>query len=279
VSGLLDGKRVLVTGLLTEQSIAFAAAREAQLGGAEVVLTSFGRFRRLTERAAAKLPGGAPVLELDASRDEDFDALTEELRERCGTIDGALHGIAWASPDLVRRGFLAGGREDAQKAFDVSAYSYKRLAEAVAPVMPDGGSLVGRERQPDVAWPGYDWLGVLKAALEGVNRYLSYHLGPLGIRTNLVAAGPIRSVASQIFSRFDVLCDAWEAQAPLGWDSDDPTVVGKAVCLLFSDWSAGMTGGIVHADGGYHALARPAHDNFGVAEAGTSESLASAART
>jgi enoyl ACP reductase len=263
---LLAGKRVLVTGVATESSIAFAAAREAQLAGAEVLLTSFGRFRRLTERAAAKLPEPAAILELDAGNDDDFDALQAEIGERWGTLDGALHGIAWASPDLVRHGFLAGGREDAQKAFDITAYSYKRLAETVAPLMPDGGSVVGLTFTPDVAWPGYDWLGVLKAALEAVNRYLSFHLGPAGIRTNLVASGPIRSVASQIFSRFDVLCDAWEAQAPLGWDSDDPTVVGKAVCMLLSDWSVGLSGSIVHADGGYHALARPASDNFGVAE-------------
>ncbi|HEX8074327.1 MAG TPA: enoyl-ACP reductase FabI [Thermoleophilaceae bacterium] len=263
---LLEGKRVLVTGLLTHRSIAFAAAREAQAAGAEVILTSYGRSRRATERAARGLAAPVEVLELDASKDDDFPALARELEERWGGLDGALHAIAWAPPALVRGGLLAGERGDAARAFEISAYSYKRLAETVAPLMPRGGSIVGLTFAPEVAWPGYDWLGVLKAALEALNRYLAYHLGPAGVRTNLLAAGPIRSVASEVFERFDVLCDAWEAQAPLGWDSDDPTDVGRAACLLLSDWSSSMTGGILHADGGYHAMARPAEFNFGSAE-------------
>jgi enoyl-[acyl-carrier protein] reductase I len=260
---LLEGKRVLMTGVLTQRSSAWHAAREAQLAGAEVLLTSYGRSRRATERAAARLPEPAPILELDAARDEDFAQLTETIQRDHGSIDGALHAIAWAPPALVRQGLLAGQRDDAARAFEITAYSYKKLAEAVAPVMPSGGSIVGLTFSPQVAWPGYEWLGVLKAALEAVNRYLSQDLGPLGIRTNLVAAGPIRSVASEVFGRFDVLCDAWEEQAPLGWDSDDPAPVGRAVCMLLSDWAASLSGGIVHADGGYHAVARPAHQNFG----------------
>jgi enoyl-[acyl-carrier protein] reductase I len=259
---LLAGKRLLVTGVLTQRSIAWAAAREAQLAGAEVLLTSYGRSRRATERAAAQLPADAPILELDASSDHDFAALTETLQRDHGPLDGALHAIAWAPPRLVRHGLLAGDRADAARAFEITAYSYKKLAEAVAPVMPSGGSIVGLTFSPEVAWPGYEWLGVLKASLEAVNRYLSHDLGPLGIRTNLVAAGPIRSVASEVFARFDVLCDAWEEQAPLGWDSDDPTVVGRVVCMLLSDWSDSLTGGVVHADGGYHAVAAPASLNF-----------------
>jgi enoyl ACP reductase len=259
---LLAGKRLLVTGLLTQRSIAWAVAREAQLAGAEVLLTSYGRSRRATERAAARLPATPPILELDASSDDDFAALTETLQREHGSIDGALHAIAWAPPRLVRHGLLAGDRADASRAFEITAYSYKKLAEAVAPVMPAGGSVVGLTFSPEVAWPGYEWLGVLKASLEAVNRYLATDLGPLGIRTNLVAAGPIRSVASEVFARFDVLCDAWEAQAPLGWDSDDPTAVGKVVCLLMSDWAESLTGGVVHADGGYHAVAAPVELNF-----------------
>ena len=259
---LLADKRLLVTGVLTQRSIAWAAAREAQLAGAEVLLTSYGRSRRATERAAAQLPAPAPILELDASSDADFAALTETLQRDHGHIDGALHAIAWAPPRLVRHGMLAGDRADASRAFEITAYSYRKLAEAVAPVMPAGGSIVGLTFSPDVAWPGYEWLGVLKASLEAVNRYLAQDLGPLGIRTNLIAAGPIRSVASEVFARFDVLCDAWEAQAPLGWDSDDPTAVGKVVCVLMSDWADSLSGGVVHADGGYHAVAAPASLNF-----------------
>ena len=255
---LLAGKRILVTGLLTERSIAFAVAREAQLAGAEVVLTSYGRFRRLTARAARGLQAAPQILELDVTRDEDFDRLADEV----GEVDGALHAIAWSPPSLIREGLFAGTREEAMRSFEVSAYSYKRLAEALVPAMPNGGSLVALSFAPQIAWPGYDWMGVLKGALESINRYLALNLGRARIRANVVAAGPIRSVASEVFTRFDVLCDNWEAQAPLGWDSNDPTPVGKVACLLLSDWADSMSGGIVHADGGYHALARPADCNF-----------------
>jgi len=255
---LLAGKRILVTGLLTERSIAFAVAREAQLAGAEVVLTSYGRFRRLTARAARGLQAAPQILELDVTRDEDFDRLADEM----GEVDGALHAIAWSPPSLIREGLFAGTREEAMRSFEVSAYSYKRLAEALVPAMPNGGSLVALSFAPQIAWPGYDWMGVLKGALESINRYLALNLGRARIRANVVAAGPIRSVASEVFTRFDVLCDNWEAQAPLGWDSNDPTPVGKVACLLLSDWADSMSGGIVHADGGYHALARPADCNF-----------------
>jgi enoyl ACP reductase len=259
---LLEDKRILVTGVLTERSIAFAAAREAQRAGAEVVLSSYGRFRRLTARAARALPEGAEIVELDVTKDEDFSRLRDEL----GPVDGALHAIAWSPPSLIRDGFFAGSREEALRSFDVSAYSYKRLAETLAPLMPNGGSLVALTFAPQIAWPGYDWMGVLKAALESINRYLASHLGEARIRANVLAAGPIRSVASEVFTRFDILCDAWEAQAPLGWDSNDPTPVGRAACLLLSDWADAMTGGIIHADGGYHALARPADCNFATSE-------------
>lgn len=262
---LLDGKRILVTGVLTERSIAFAVAREAQLAGAEVVLTGHGRLRRLTERAARELPAGADVLELDVARGGDFERLGEELGARVGTLDGALHAIAWSPPGLIRRGLFAGEPDDAMRSFEVSAYSYKRLAETLVPLMPGGGSLVALTFSPGVMWPGYDWMGVLKGALESINRHLAGNLGRARIRANVLAAGPIRSVASEVFERFDVLCDAWEAQAPMGWDSNDPTPVGRAACLLFSDWAQSVTGGIVHADGGYHALARPLDHNFATA--------------
>jgi meromycolic acid enoyl-[acyl-carrier-protein] reductase len=256
---LLAGKRILVTGVLTERSIAFAVAREAQAAGAEVILTSYGRFRRLTRRAARALPDpSAEILELDVTNDEDFARLGEDL----GPVDGALHAIAWSPPSLIRDGFFAGTREEAMRSFEVSAYSYKRLAETLVPLMPGGGSLLAVTFAPQIVWPGYDWMGVLKGALESINRYLASHLGRARIRANVIAAGPIRSVASEVFSRFDVLCDAWEAQAPLGWDSNDPTPVGRVACLLLSDWADSMTGGVIHADGGYHALARPADCNF-----------------
>jgi len=259
---LLPGKRILVTGVLTERSIACAVGREAQRAGAEVVLSSYGRFRRLTARAARGLDDAAEIVELDVTKDEDFDRLADEV----GELDGALHAIAWSPPSLIREGLFAGDREEAMRSFEVSAYSYKLLAEALVPAMPRGGSLLALSFAPQIAWPGYDWMGVLKGALESINRYLALNLGRAHIRANVIAAGPVRSVASEVFTRFDVLCDNWEAQAPLGWDSNDPTPVGKVACLLLSDWAESMSGGIIHADGGYHALARPADCNFATDE-------------
>jgi meromycolic acid enoyl-[acyl-carrier-protein] reductase len=259
---LLEGKRILVTGLLTDRSIAYAIAREAQLAGAEVILTGYGRLRRVTERAARTLPSPPPILQLDVTRDEDFTTLRAALDRDWGGIDGAVHAIAGSARQLVRDGILGGGRDDARQAFEICAYSYARLAQALAPAMPRGGSLVALSFAPGIAWPGYDWLGVVKAALESINRYLAAALGPRKIRSNVLACGPITSVAAETFERFEVLCDAWEAQAPLGWDADDPTAIGKAACLLLCDHAAAMTGGVLHADGGYHAVARPAADNF-----------------
>lgn len=262
---LLADKTVLVTGVLTEQSIAWSVAREAQELGAEVLLTAYGRTRRPAERAARSLPRTPAVLELDVTREEDFAALPAAVAVHAPRLHGVLHAVAWGAGGL-REGMFGGTRDDVARMVDVTAFSYRRLTETLVPLLDGGGSVVGLTFSPGVAYPGYDWMGVGKAALEAVNRALAGHLGPRGIRTNLVASGPVRSVASEAFERFDVLCDAWEAQAPLGWDSDDPAPVARAVCLLWSDLAAGISGSVVHADGGAHALARPMADGFGAPE-------------
>jgi enoyl-[acyl-carrier protein] reductase I len=259
---VLAGKTVLVTGLLTERSIAWAVAREAQAAGATVIAGAHGRSARLTRRAVEALPGPVALGELDLERDADLDALAGAVREHADGLDGVLHGAAWGGGGL-RDGVFAGSREEVARMFDVSAASYGRLAEAVVPLMPGGGSLVGLTFSPGVAWPGYDWMTVAKGALDALNRVLAARLGDRGIRANLVAAGPMRSVASEAFPRFEQLCDAWAAQAPLGWDADDATPVARAVCLLWSDHAAAITGSIVHADGGYHAVAEPLSRRFG----------------
>jgi meromycolic acid enoyl-[acyl-carrier-protein] reductase len=257
---ILSGKRLLITGVITKDSIAFHAAEQAQREGAEIVLTSFGRVRRMTERAAQRLPEPVDVLELDVNRTADLDALTETLRERWGGIDGALHAIAFAPQDALGGKFMTAPADSAAQAFTTSAFSLKSLAVALAPLMEAGGSLVGLDFDATVAWPIYDWMGVAKAALESVNRYLARDLGPSGIRCNLVSAGPIGTVAAQGIPGFETLADLWRRQAPLGWDVSDAVPVARTVCWLLSDYSQGISGEIVHVDGGFHAVGAAAQE-------------------
>jgi meromycolic acid enoyl-[acyl-carrier-protein] reductase len=250
----VEGKKLLITGVLTHRSIAFTVAREAQLAGAEVVLTGFGRSRRMTERAAARLPDPPDVLELDVDSDADLTALAGDLERRWGRVDGALHAIAFAPEDAIGGRFLATPPESALQAFRTSSYSYAALARHLAPLMEEGGSLVGLDFDASVAWPSYDWMGVSKAALEAVNRYLARELGPRGIRANLISAGPISSPAASGISGFEDLAGGWDEAAPLGWDVSDPSPVAGAVCFLFSDASRGISGELIHVDGGAHAV-------------------------
>ena len=254
---ILEGKRLLITGVITKDSIAYHAAEQAQKEGAEIVLSSFGRVRRMTERAAQRLPQPADVLELDVNKPEDLDALTESLRERWGGIDGALHAIAFAPQDALGGKFMTAPAESAGQAFQTSAYSFKALAAALQPLMSEGSSLVGMDFDATVAWPIYDWMGVAKAALESVSRYLARDLGPDGIRVNLVSAGPLGTVAAQGIPGFDQLAELWRRQAPLGWDVSDPLPVARAICWLLSDYAQGISGEIVHVDGGFHAVGAP----------------------
>ena len=251
---ILAGKRLLITGVLTKDSIAFHAAERAQREGATVLLTSFGRMRRLTERAAGRLPEPVDVLELDVNSSDDLEALTSELRDRWGGLDGALHAIAFAPEDSLGGRFMSAPPESALEAFRTSAFSLKALAAAVEPLMESGGSIVGLDFDGTVAWPIYDWMGVAKAALESVCRYLARDLGPQGIRVNLVSAGPLGTVAARGIPGFDQLASLWRDQAPLGWDLDDPAPVADAVSFLFSDYSRAVSGEILHVDGGFHAI-------------------------
>ncbi len=268
--GLLDGKKLLVTGVLTDSSIAYSVARIAQEEGAELVLTSFGRPMGLTQRVAKRLPDPPDVLELDITDPEHCGALTAELDERWGGLDGALHAVAFAPEDALGGNFLSTPPESATSAFRTSAFSFKALGEALLPLLEKpggGGSLVALDFDASVAWPVYDWMGVSKAALEAVGRYLARDLGPRGVRVNLVSAGPLETVAAGGIAGLSALAGEWRAQAPLGWDTRDPTPVARAVCFLLSDWSREITGEILHVDGGFHAIGaaaecprrRPAH--------------------
>ena len=249
---LLDGRRILVTGVLNDSSIAFGVAKLAQEEGAEVVLTSFGRVMSLTQRAAKRLPSPAEIIELDVSSSEDVDALAGRVG---GRLDGVLHAIGFAPESCLGGGFLTAPWEDVAIALQVSAYSLKALAVACRPMMTSGGSIVGLDFDNSrVAWPVYDWMGVAKAAFESTARYLARDLGPAGIRVNLVAAGPIRTIAARSIPGFEQFEEAWGERAPLGWNVNDPSPVAAACVALFSDLFPATTGEVIHVDGGYHAI-------------------------
>jgi enoyl-[acyl-carrier protein] reductase I len=252
--GLLDGKKILVTGVLMDSSIAFHVARIAQQEGAEVVLTSFGRTMKITRAIARRLPSTPPVLELDASRAEDFDLLSERLREHVDGIDGVLHSIGFAPEAALGGNFLKTEWEDVATTVQISAYSLKALAVAAQPLMPNGGSVVGLTFDATVAWPKYDWMGVAKAAFESTARYLARDLGPSDIRVNLVAAGPLKTTAAKSIPGFEEFEGVWSQRAPLRWDVSDFEPAARACVALLSDWFPRTTGEIVHVDGGVHAM-------------------------
>jgi len=252
---MLEGKKLLITGVVNRESIAYEVARQAQEAGAEVILTSFGRVRRMTERSASKLPQPPDVLELDVNSPDDLEAVADDLRERWGRVDGILHAIAFAPEDALGGKFLETPAESAEVAFRTSAFSLKALAVALSDLFPEeGASVVGLDFDASVAWPVYDWMGVAKAALEATSRYLARDLGPKGVRVNLVSAGPLGTLAARGIPGFGDLATAWERQAPLGWDTDDPGPVASAIVFLLSDMARAITGEILHVDGGFHAM-------------------------
>jgi meromycolic acid enoyl-[acyl-carrier-protein] reductase len=253
VTGLLDGKRLLITGVLTDASIGFHVARAAQEQGATVVLTWYGRLS-LVERIAKRLPSPAPLVELDVTDTAQLDNLADRVREHVDGLDGVLHSIGFAPPSCLGENLLDTPWEDVATALHVSAYSLKSLAVASLPLMGPGGAIVGLDFDARQAWPAYNWMGVAKAALESCARYLARELGPRGIRVNLVAAGPLKTMAAKSIPGFAAFEDAWSGRAPLGWDVTDPTPVAKTCCALLSEWLPVTTGSMVWADGGFHAV-------------------------
>ena len=248
--GLLDGKKLLVTGVLTDSSIAFHAARLAQEEGAEVVLSSFGRQMKLTQAFAKRLPVEAPVVQLDVTNDDDLAGLADAVREHTDRLDGVVHSIGFAPQSVMGGNFLSGTWEDVATALQVSTFSYKSLAVAAKPLMTDGGAVVGLTFDAQFAWPVYDWMGVAKAGLESANRYLARDLGPDGIRANLVSAGPIRTTAAKSIPGFAQMEDAWPNRAPLGWDQTTAEPAARAVVARRSAWFPAPPGALVPVDGG-----------------------------
>jgi len=249
---LLHGKKLLITGVLMDSSIAFHVAKLAQEQGAEVVLTSFGRAMKITQTIARRLPSTPPVIELDVTNPEHIDTLAERLGEHVDHLDGVLHSIGFAPQGAFN--FLGASWEDVGTAVHASAYSLKALAVGALPLMSAGGSIVGLTFDAKYAWPVYDWMGVAKAAFESTSRYCARDLGPKGVRVNLVAAGPIKTTAAKSVPGFKALENAWASRSPLGWDVNDAVPAAKACVALLSDWFPATTGEIIHVDGGFHAM-------------------------
>lgn len=257
--GILDGKKLVITGVLTDASLAFGVARIALDEGAEIVLTGAGRALSLTRRTARKLgtnPDGSDidVFEFDVTVPEHGDTVREALADKWGRVDGVLHAIGFAPASCLGDDFMDAPWDDVAVAMHISTYSLKTLAEAFLPLMDDGGSIVGLDFDNQQAWPAYNWMGVAKSALQSVSRYLAKELGPRQIRCNLVAAGPIRTMAAKSIPGFALFEDTWDGRAPLGWDVNDSEPVAKACIALLSDWFPATTGEIIHVDGGYHAV-------------------------
>ncbi|HVN10864.1 MAG TPA: enoyl-ACP reductase FabI [Kineosporiaceae bacterium] len=250
--GLLEGRTLLVTGVLTDASIAFHVARLAQEEGADVILTSFGRQMKITTTISRRLPKPAPLVELDVTSDDDLDALADRVREHTDALHGVVHSIGFAPQGAFD--FLSATWDDVATALQVSAYSLKALAVAARPLLGPGSAIVGLTFDARYAWPVYDWMGVAKAAFESTARYLARELGGDGIRVNLVAAGPIRTTAAKSIPGFEAFESVWPEKAPLGWDVTDPEPTARSVTALLSDWFPATTGEIVHVDGGFHAM-------------------------
>ncbi len=256
--GLLDGKNIVITGVLTDASLAFGVAQIAKAEGADLVLTGAGRGLSLTKRTARKLGPDVrgediPVFELDVTDPTHVDAVRDAVADHWGHVDGVLHAIGFAPQVLLGDDFMAATWEDVSVALHISTYSLKALADAFVPLMPNGGSFVGLDFDNSVTFPAYNWMGVAKSALQSLNRYLARELGAKQIRFNLVAAGPIRTMAAKSIPGFALFEDIWDGRAPLGWDINNPEPVAKACVALLSDWFPATTGEIVHVDGGFHS--------------------------
>lgn len=252
--GILEGKKLLITGVLTDASLAFGVAELAQNEGAEVILTGAGRGLRLTQRTARKLPVEPEVLELDVTDASHVAAVRAAVADRFGRLDGALHAIGFMPEVGLGEDFMAAQWDDISVGFEISTYSLKTIGELAAPLMTEGGSIVGLDFDATTAWPAYNWMGVAKAGLESACRYLAKALGPQNIRVNLVAAGPVRTIAAKSIPGFAEFENAWDGRAPLGWDVNDSAGVARSCVALLSDWFPQTTGEMIHVDGGFHAM-------------------------
>ena len=251
--GILEGKKILITGVLTEASIAFSVAKLAQEQGAEIILSSFGRMLPITTKISERLPKTAPVIELDATSETDLQALPSRIKVHLDSIDGIVHAIAFAPQTALGGNFLETPWSDVSTAVEVSAYSLKSITMAAKPVLNNPSSIVGLTFDATVSWPVYDWMGVAKAAFESTSRYLARYLGKDGIRVNLSSAGPLRTTAAKGIPGFATMEELWTDRAPLGWDLTNTETAARGIIALLSDWFPATTGEMIHVDGGMHS--------------------------
>ena len=250
----LNNKTFLITGILTDKSIAFSAAKIALDNGASIIATGFGDGFRITQRAVKRLNGEIKVLEMDIQKTEQVQDVVEFVKDNFGKIDGILHAIAFSPTEAMGGNFLNTKAEDATKSFEVSAFSLKTITNEFLPVLNEGSSIVAVDFDNSQAWPGYDWQGVAKSSLQSIVRYLAYYVGKNNIRVNAVASGPLATTAAKNIPGFSSMNSDWNERAPLGWDTKNSEPVGKAINFLLSDYSEAITGEIIHVDGGAHAI-------------------------
>lgn len=253
---LLDDRSILVTGVVDTSSIAFGVAARALEHGARLWLTVMPRDHERALDAVEQLPGEVRVSPVDLTEPEQVDAVAGLIEAEWGQLDGALHAVAFAPRPALAGDFVSVSSIDASRAFVTSTHTYAVLAGMLRRLAPErGASLVGLDFDASRAWPVYNWMGVCKAGLESASRYVARDLGPHSIRSNLVAAGPLHTRAAGGIPEFEQLVQAWERTAPLRWDPADHGATADAVLFLLSDLSRGITGEVLHVDGGMNAMA------------------------
>ena len=258
--GLLTNHKILVTGVLTDDSIAFGIAQRAIEEGAEVILSGAGRGLNLTKRIAKKLGDSVgEVLEMDVTEPAQIEAAVKAVEERFGRLDGLVHSIGFAPQSCLGSGMFVAPFDDVKVAMQISTYSLAALVGAFRPLLVKstalgGASVIALDFDGSRAYPMYDWMGVMKAGLESLGRYLAFEVGPDKIRVNMIAAGPIRTMAAKSIPGFQNFEDTWADRAPLGWDVNDSSSVADTSIAYLSPLLRGTTGGIVHVDGGHHAV-------------------------
>ncbi len=255
--GFLDSKRILITGVLSNRSIACGIARSCRREGAELAFTyQNDRFRDRVADIAAELASDI-VLPCDVASDEEIERLFGALRERWDGLDGLVHAIAYAPREAIAGDFLEGlSREAFRIAHEVSSYSFPALARGAAPMMQGrkGALLTLTYLGADRVVPNYNTMGLAKASLEAAVRYLAASLGPRGIRVNGISAGPIKTLAASGIAGFGKILKFVEAQAPLRRNVTLEDV-GNVAAFLLSDLAAGVTGEITYVDCGFNTVA------------------------
>lgn len=252
---LMQGKRGVIFGLANDKSIAWGVAQQLREAGAELAFTYLNEALEKRVRPLAESLGSKVILPCDVGSDEQIEAVFSELKERWGSIDFVVHAVAFANRDDLKNPFHQTSREGFQLALDVSAYSLLPMTRYALPLMKDGGSIVTMSYLGAMrAVPGYNVMGVAKAALEASVRYLAYELGEQGVRVNAVSAGPIKTLAASGVANFKEKLRIMEERAPLKRlvTQDE---VGKATLYLLSDLSSAVTGEIHYVDGGFSIAA------------------------